>query len=257
MKKFKTICIAIVIVLTTWALIPMILGLNTVQSEYKSQTPEAQLNFDNHHLKDCHFERELAKAKILDDQMGVLKELIGEDAYNALDWNDLHRKSTMECPTDEGAIDNPQIVEVRGERTLQHKGEAFHASPDKIYTKKDIGEDVQSKIRQLQEICYSKDMNEEQVLWTLALVDHESGGSYDENVVGDYGNSHGIGQWHAPSGRYAPPTYEEQAHKICDEMKTKYDEYPILTAITKHNCPACWERWVYINKVKAAKENFF
>jgi len=126
----------------------------------------------------------------------------------------------------------------------------------KIFVKKNIGADVQAKIEQLQNICYSKGMTEEQVLYTLALVDHESAGTYSTTIKGDKGCSVGIAQWNKCVGRIAGKDFEAQSHQICDEMKAKYDKWALLTAITKHNCPRCTYRAVYVNKILSAIPNF-
>jgi hypothetical protein len=120
MKKLKTIGISIGLVLSTWILVPFILNI-TAQSEYVPVTPIAQSKYDTHHLHDCRFERSLAKAKIQDDEAGVLFDLIGEEEYNNINWNDMHGKASTSCPTDEK--DTPVIQEVEGaptERSLQY-----------------------------------------------------------------------------------------------------------------------------------------
>lgn len=125
-----------------------------------------------------------------------------------------------------------------------------------IYKKHDIGEDVQAKIKSLQEICYSKGMTQEQVLWTTALVDHESGGSWNEKEKGDGGCSIGIGQWNKCVGRIAPPTFNNQADLICSEMKQKYDRFGIKTGVGKHNAPAWNSNPKYLKRVERSTHEF-
>jgi hypothetical protein len=131
----------------------------------------------------------------------------------------------------------------------------------KIFIKDKIGEDVQSKIRYLQESCYKIGMNQEQVRWTLALADHESAGTWSPTVKGDRGCSTGIGQWNACAGSNRKPRsliFEDQADQLCEEMKAKFDLFDIETAIGKHNAPA-WDKWKsskYINKVRSALKLF-
>lgn len=127
-----------------------------------------------------------------------------------------------------------------------------------IYGKKDIGADVQEKIRYANQVFYEKGMTEEQVLWTLALADHESAGTWSEAVKGDNGCSTGIGQWNScpGSGRKAAPTYEGQVEQLANEMIEKYRVHDIKTAVGKHNAPAWDSNPNYVYKVERAIPNF-
>jgi hypothetical protein len=136
------------------------------------------------------------------------------------------------------------------------KAETGRPAANYVYRKEAVGEDVQNKIAYLQGECYKVGMTQEQIHWTLALVDHESAGTWSETVKGDYGNSTGIAQWHKPSGRIAPATFEAQATLICTEMKSKYDLFSIETAVGKHNAPAWKSNPKYINKVRKALKFF-
>lgn len=149
-----------------------------------------------------------------------------------------------------------------GEATPQSPGIQVESSTSKIpvntqvYVKKDVGEDVQTKIAYADQTFRAMGMTDEQVLWTLALIDHESAGTWSETVKGDAGCSTGIAQWNACVGRKAPSTYEGQVKLIGEEMLKKYQEFEIEIAVGKHNAPAWDTNYNYSNKVKNAKNNF-
>lgn len=92
-------------------------------------------------------------------------------------------------------------------------------------------------------------MTDYQAKLVLGIVDHESAGTWDENVVGDSGCSRGIAQWNACVGRIAPKTFGEQADLIVSEMKEKFDKYDDLIAVTKHNRPVSNTVTAYTYKV--------
>lgn len=99
-------------------------------------------------------------------------------------------------------------------------------------------------------------MTSEQVRWTLALIDHESAGTWSPNIKGDNGCSTGIAQWNACSGRQAPATYEEQVELIGNEMLKAYNEFDLKTAIGKHNAPAWDSNLKYVAKVETTLNLF-
>ena len=102
-------------------------------------------------------------------------------------------------------------------------------------------------------------MSTEQVLWTLALIDHESAGTWSETGVGDGGCSKGIALWNScpGSGRKAAPTYEAQVAQIGEEMLSKFNLFPIKTAVSKHNAPAWDYNAPYVARIQAATVNFY
>jgi len=93
---------------------------------------------------------------------------------------------------------------------------------------------------------------------TLGLIDHESAGTWDPNIVNrttkEY--STGIAQWNQYAGRYAQPGFNAQAKQIVDEMKQKFDKYNDTVAVTRHNCPACNHPIAYTSKVLKSAEQF-
>lgn len=115
---------------------------------------------------------------------------------------------------------------------------------------------MQNKIREANRRFYEIGMTEEQVKWTIALIDHESAGTWSETIKGDKGCSTGIAQWNACAGRKAPPTYEEQVKLIGDEMLAKYKEFTIEVAVGKHNAPAWNSNPNYVAKVKRSMLSF-
>jgi hypothetical protein len=122
--------------------------------------------------------------------------------------------------------------------------------------KDNIGSDVQEKIRYANQELRERNLTDQQVLYTLALIDHESAGSWSETIVGDGGCSIGIAQWNKCVNRKAPVTYEEQVQLIADEMASKFAEFDDLTALGKHNAPAWDYNKNYINKVLESAKNF-
>jgi hypothetical protein len=126
------------------------------------------------------------------------------------------------------------------------------------YYKENIGQDVQDKIKYLQDVCYDKGMNDMQVLWTVAMADHESAGTWSPTIKGDGGCSTGIGQWNSCPGsqRKAADTFEGQAEQLCREMKDKYDRFNLKTAVGKHNAPAWDSNPNYVARVQGSIKNF-
>ena len=92
-------------------------------------------------------------------------------------------------------------------------------------------------------------MTDYQAKLVLGMIDHESAGTWDENVVGDGGCSHGIAQWNACVGRIAPETFDGQVDLIVDEMREKFSLYDDLIAVTKHNRPVSNVVTAYTYKV--------
>jgi hypothetical protein len=126
----------------------------------------------------------------------------------------------------------------------------------KAYMKDRIGADVQEKILYANQALRERGLTDQQVLYTLALIDHESVGSWSETIVGDGGCSIGIAQWNKCVGNIAPATYEEQVQLIADEMASKFAEFDDLTALGKHNAPSWDYNEKYINKVLESAKNF-
>ena len=125
-----------------------------------------------------------------------------------------------------------------------------------ILTKVKTGEELNKKIEYFQEQAYSKDYSEEQVKWMVALIDHESAGSWDENIIGDSGKSRGIAQWNKYAGRIAGKTYEDQVEQFLNEFKPYVDKFDIKVAVGKWNAPAWDSNPAYIAKVKNSMINF-
>ena len=89
--------------------------------------------------------------------------------------------------------------------------------------------------------------------WTIALIDHESAGTWDENTVGDSGCSVGLAQWNHCVGNYGPEDFDGQVTQIGQEMLTRFQEFSIEIAIGKHNAPALDTISGYTESVKASK----
>ena len=123
-----------------------------------------------------------------------------------------------------------------------------------------MGADVQKKIAYVYTEAKANGFTDNQAKLLLGLIDHESIGTWDENIS-NCGNpekecSIGIAQWNKNAGRYAPETFEEQVALIIKEMKIKFDLHTDLIAITKHNCPACNYILPYTNKVITSSNLF-
>jgi len=123
----------------------------------------------------------------------------------------------------------------------------------------EFGRDLHDKIIYAQAEWRGLGMTDDQILWTLALVDHESAGTWSPTVLGDNGCSKGIGQWNScpGSGRHAAETFELQVAQIGTEMLAKYQLFSIRTAVGKHNAPAWDSNTGYTARVEAATLNFY
>lgn len=148
-------------------------------------------------------------------------------------------KARLEPIKTEIKAEEPRLVEL-------------HQSAKDIYVpmKDGLSEDQQEKVKKVYTLARSEGMTIEQSTIVLGLIDHESAGTWDENVKGDNGCSKGIAQWNKCVGRVAPKTFEEQAQKIVDEMAEKFSKHNIRKAISLHNAPGYkGEMTVYVNKV--------
>lgn len=162
------------------------------------------------------------------------------------------QKTSSILPTAEAAI--VEVVALP-EPVVQIASSTEFSAPKptcQIFMKNKVGEDIQAKIKRLNEVMCEKGFTDDQRKWVLGLADHESGGTWSETVKGDNGCSTGIGQWNAcpGSGRIAPPTFEEQVQLLTDEFKDKFSKHPIETAIGKHNAPAWDSNPRYVNRVR-------
>lgn len=115
---------------------------------------------------------------------------------------------------------------------------------------------MQSKIRLVQDKARDVGMDETQVKLLLGMIDHESGGTWDENVTGDGGCSRGIAQWNKCAKRIAPETFNEQVDLIVEEMDKKFREFDNPRAVSKHNGPALDFIPEYYSKVLVSSEQF-
>ena len=118
------------------------------------------------------------------------------------------------------------------------------------YIKKKIGDDVQKKIRHVQDLAMSAGYTSAQIRLLLGLIDHESAGTWDEKVVGDGGCSIGIAQWNKCAGNIAPTTFEEQAKDVVQRMKAKFEAHSDDIAIGKWNAPAWSSNPAYVKEVR-------
>lgn len=117
------------------------------------------------------------------------------------------------------------------------------------------GEPVQSRIAQLWMLCREDRMMRRHCLRIIALVDHESAGTWDPAIRGDGGCSVGIAQWNGCVGRRAPKDFEGQARQIIVEMHAKFRLWSMDTATCAHNSPAlrCGN---YVQKVRTSEGKF-
>jgi len=123
--------------------------------------------------------------------------------------------------------------------------------------KSGLGADVQEKIRTANGILYGLGMSSEQVHWVIALIDHESAGTWDENVTGDNGCAKGIAQWNNCVGNYGPKDFNGQVKQVGEEMMTRFYFFPLKIAIGKHNAPNWDSNPRYVSKVEATTKIFY
>lgn len=131
------------------------------------------------------------------------------------------------------------------------------ATTQPTWMKSGIGADVQEKIRTANSILYELGMSSEQVHWIIALIDHESAGTWDENVVGDYGCAVGIAQWNNCVGNYGPKDFNGQVKQVGEEMMTRFYFFPLEIAVGKHNAPNREDNSAYIARIRASTKIFY
>lgn len=122
--------------------------------------------------------------------------------------------------------------------------------------KANIGENIQKKIEYVNKLARQNNLTDEQIKLVLGLIDHESGGTWDETVKGDHGCSVGIAQWNKCVGKIAPQTFEKQAELIVAEMTDKFSQFTDLVAVSKHNAPAWDYNANYVNRVVKSSKMF-
>jgi hypothetical protein len=125
------------------------------------------------------------------------------------------------------------------------------------YKKRAIGADVQAKIEYADKYFRSIGMTDEQVLYTLGIIDHESGGTWSETTVGDHGCSIGIAQYNTCAGNFPAKTYEGQVEQVGKEMLARYQKEPLLKAVIHHNMPSWDVNPKYEARIKASIQNFY
>lgn len=113
------------------------------------------------------------------------------------------------------------------------------------------------KILYANKIFFEYGFTDYQRLTLLALIDHESAGTWSPTVVGDAGCSIGIGQWNWCASRIAADGYEAQVNQLAEEFVWKFGEYDDLQAAGKHNWPARDYNTEYIEKIKTTMGQFY
>ena len=116
---------------------------------------------------------------------------------------------------------------------------------------------MKQKILYANKYFYDYGFTDEQRLWMLAMIDHESAGSWSPTIVGDNGCSVGISQYNTCAGNFPDPTYEGQVKQFADRMNKYFSESPFLTAISRHNLPYGAYQADYVAKVKATVDIFY
>ena len=130
---------------------------------------------------------------------------------------------------------------------------------DYYYTKDNLGEgQTKDRIQYFQEKAYESGMTQSQVKWLTGMVDHESAGSWDENIKNHTAKEHsvGIAQWNLYAGRKAPSTFEAQVDLVIEELGARFKNETIESAIGHHNMPNWDSNPVYVGKVRKAMEQF-
>ena len=117
------------------------------------------------------------------------------------------------------------------------------------------GEALNAKIGYLYLECIKTLKIKPQCVRIVALVDHESAGSWDPAIVGDGGCSVGIAQWNWCVKRRAPKDFNGQVAQIISEMGAKFARHTLDDSTCMHNSPAmkCGN---YVSKVLASETNF-
>lgn len=118
------------------------------------------------------------------------------------------------------------------------------------------GDDLKQKILEANSYFHDRGFTDEERLWLIAMIDHESAGTWSETVVGDNGCSIGIAQFNSCAGNHAEATFEGQLKQFADRMEVFLDKYPLEIAIGKHNMPAWDSNPNYVNRIQASKDNF-
>ena len=120
--------------------------------------------------------------------------------------------------------------------------------------KRGADSDLNAKIGYLYLKCMET-LNRPQCVRVVALVDHESAGSFSPTIKGDGGNSIGIAQWHRPSGRIAAKTFEGQVDQLIREISPRMMRHSLDEATCGWNSPRmrCGN---YVSKVIKSERNF-
>lgn len=127
-----------------------------------------------------------------------------------------------------------------------------------IYLKKgEYGDDLKEKILYANNFFYTEGFTDKQRLWMLAMIDHESAGTWSPTVVGDNGCSIGISQYNTCAGNFPADTYEGQVAQFADRMKYYFENFSFESAVGKHNMPAWQNNPKYLGKVQRSVDTFY
>lgn len=161
-----------------------------------------------------------------------------------------------------GGGDTPTVAENAPVQNTEIVGPGVDKSEEKgaytIYMKKgEYGDDLRQKILIANKYLHERGFTDEERLWLIAMIDHESAGTWSETVVGDNGCSTGIAQFNACAGNVAEKTFEGQLRQFSDRMEGFLAKWPLEIAVGKHNMPAWDSNPGYVNRIKAAIDTFY